>query len=189
MISLLNKIDEWERLGVVFEASAIIDLASGANVDPSITPTDSGYSFTSFKATTKPAVLFSREISFDGNGVFAYVLRSSSYTGGTLISEINNANDIKPKQPTVEIKGGILGADISDIGDQSRMPKYIFGNQSNQGNGGILQTIESPQYMAPGDELLLVFKNNSISNTQKIASHLRWAEPDRIPQLWSEVDR
>lgn len=188
MIPLDLKIDEWERQGVVFEASAILSLVAGANQSETITPTDAGYSFASFKATTKPVVLFSRDISFDGSGVFAYVLRDPEHTGGTDFTSINNANDIKPKEATVEIKIGILGANISNVGVISRMPRFVFGNQSNQGNGGILQTIETPQYIAPNDELLLVFKNYSTSNAQKVASHLRWAEPDRIPQLWSPID-
>lgn len=189
MRNLLDMISDWEIEGKVFEASAILTLSAGVNTSDVITPTDAGYSFTAFKATTKPVVFFSRQVSYNGDGFYAYAMRGASYTGGTLVTEINNANDIDPLEPTVEIVTGIPGANISDIGVYSRMPKFVFGNASNQGNGGALQTIETPQYIAPGDTLLLVFKNVSTSNVQKVASHLRWAEPDRIPFLWSEVDR
>lgn len=176
MIELLS------RAGFGFEISALFTLSAGSDKLEAINKANNGYVFFSFKTGSKPAILYGRKISYDDEGVHAYVYRDPVYTGGTILDKIRNSNDVNPEEPEVVIKTGILGANISSIGEESRAPAFVFGNNSNQGNGGFVETIDTPQLILPNKEFLLIFKNRSTSNVQHIGSTLRWVEGD-IPDL------
>lgn len=183
MQTLQERLDRWLIAGISYEASAVIDLASG-NDNPDLEMNESGTHYATVKAPDDRAiVLFSRQISFNTDGVFSYVYRDPTYTGGTEYTwannKINNTNDIVMIPSEVVIKVGVTP---TDLGELSRSPRFIFGNTSNQGNGGALQTIDAPQIVPPGGELLLVFKNITNGN-ERIASHIAWAEPEYIEGL------
>ena len=165
---LSELLDIWERQGYVFEASTVTSIAAGAS------------NKTIFVAGSRPVILFDRQLSYDGVGVNAAIFRSPTYTGGTLVTEINNANDIIAQANTANIYSG---ATVTADGIQTRSVRYIFGTTSNQGAGDALRAIQSPQLLLPGAVLNLVLTNRDTNAAQNIASHLRWAEPPTIPGL------
>lgn len=185
---LQDRLDKWILRGVCYEASAVISLAAG-NDTPALVMGEAGTHYAVIKAPPDRAlILFSREISFDGDGVYAYVYRDPTFTpSGTTLTwandGINNPNDIKSRPSTATIEVNVTP---TDLGELSRSAKFIFGNQSNQGKGGILQTIEIPQIIAPNEELLLVFKNIG-GNTERVGSHLVWVEVEYIEGLFRSL--
>ena len=166
--ALSELLDIWERQGYVFEASAQFTLAGGAS------------NKTIFVAGARPVILFDRQLSYDGEGVNAAIFRAPTYTGGTLVTEINNANDIIAQTNTGNL---YTGATVTVDGIQTRSIKYVFGNATNTGRGDALSVISSPQLILPGAVLNLVLTNRDTNTTQVVASHLRWAEPPTIPGL------
>lgn len=184
---LQDRLDKWILRGVCYEASAVISLAAG-NDTPALVMGEAGTHYAVIKAPPDRAlILFSREISFNGDGVYAYVYRDPAFTGGTELNwandGINNPNDIGmvPSESTIQI-----GVTPTDLGELSRSTKFVFGNESNQGNGGTLKTIEIPQIIAPNKELLLVFKNIG-NSTEKVGSHLVWVETKYIEGLFNSL--
>ena len=161
-------IDIANRQGVLFELSVDFTLTAGAFLK------------SVFKTGSKPVVFISRKVSFNGDGVNAFVYKNPTYTGGAKV-DTYNPNDINKKIETAEF---LSGATVTDDGLQSRANKYVFGSDANQGKGGILQLIDlnEPQLILPNSELLFVIENRDAAN-QKIASHVKWIEPDNIPGL------
>ena len=157
-------IDLWERAGYVFESSSESLVGGGDNYD------------LIFTTGSRPVVLFGESVSYNGEGFNILIYRDPVYTGGTPVVEINNPNDVNPANNTCGIIGG---ATISNAGTLTRAPKYVFGNPTNQGQGGTLEVVQSPQIILPNKELLIRIVNRDSAN-QDIASHLRWAEPPYI---------
>lgn len=166
--ALSDLLDIWERQGYVFEASAQFTLASSAS------------NKTIFVAGNRPVIIFDRQLSYDGVGVNAAIYRAPVYTGGTLFTEINNANDVNAQSNTVNL---YTGATVTSDGIQTRSIRYVFGSTSVQNRGVALSAIQSPQLLLPGAVLNLVLTNRDTNATQTVASHLRWAEPPSIPGL------
>ena len=165
-VSTEEIIDICKRQGRAFEGSA--EFASTGN----------DIFKTVFTTGENPVILYSRKISFSEDGVNAYLYRNPTYTGGTA-AEVNNPNDINPQDPTASI---VVGATVTDDGILSRAPVYVFGNDSNQGNGSVLQVIDNPQHLPPNSDFLLVIESRDAA-AQEIASVIEWCEPERIPGL------
>lgn len=154
-----------ERQGFAFEASINFDL-------PTATPR-----VTFFKTGDKPVILYARRVSFDGDGVDAYIYRNAEFTGGGA-AESYSVNDLIQEDAQSVITGG--ATEVS-AGVLTRAPVYIFGNTSNQSQGAVLQAIDSPQIMPPNTVYRLVLDGRA--GTQSVASHLSWCEPSRVAGL------
>ncbi|AUG84885.1 hypothetical protein Athena1_0040 [Vibrio phage Athena1] len=171
--SLEEIIDICKRQGLAFEASADF---SGAN---SISAGESSKII--FITGSKPVIFYGRRLSFSGVGVNAYIYRDPVYTGGTPATiEVNNANDINPK---TELSSFVIGATITDDGVLSRAPVYIYANESRQGKGLALESIDDPQLMPPNSVYLFVLENRDQTSAQDFASIVQFVEPDKIPGL------
>lgn len=170
VIPLAELVQACELMGYMFEASAEFPLAA------------SGVNDSLFIAQARPVILFSREMSYDGEGVNADVYRGAEFTAGTgSTNEINNPNDFFPDiESTVIIR---TGSTITSDGTKSRATRRIFGNASNQSKGDALQSLGRPLYIPPEQITLLRITNRDSTSTQTVAPHLTWIEPDRIPGI------
>lgn len=156
------------RQGFAFEASAEITLSNG------------GVSEVVFTTGSKPVILYSRQVSYEADGINFDVYRDPEFTGGsTSTVEILNSNDINPGTSECYFT---TGATITDQGTKSRATVYSFGNDSNSGNGDALQVIGTPQILAPYSDILLIAENRD-TQSNDFASIVRWVEVDRIPGL------
>lgn len=169
-------IDIWERAGYVYEISVEYTLLA------------SGKSLNVFVAGSRPCMLFSRQVSYNGVGINAFIYRNPTYTGGTPLTWGNegyeNPNDIIAHAGlSTIISDPTIAVEPDDYGTLTRSPRYVFGNESVQGRGAPIQLIESPQLVLPGQEILLILENRDINNAQDLSSHFRWAEPPSIPGL------
>lgn len=165
-------VDIAKRQGLAFESSADF---SGVN---EIAANET--SKIVFVTGSKPVIFYSRRLSFSGVGVNAFIYRDPVYTGGTVSIDINNANDVNPATP---LSSFISGATVTDDGVLSRAPVYVYGNESIQGKGAVLEVIDDPQLMLPNSTYLFVLKNRDVNNPQDIASIVQWVEVDRISGL------
>lgn len=162
-------IDICKRKGQVFEASREILIPAG------------GISYSLFRNGPKPVILFARDIGYNGVGVDAFAYRSPTITAlGMLQDTIRNPSDINPQEATVKLYAGTT---FSNVGEETRSPKYLFSSESNQSSGEPSKTIESAQYVLPNEDILLVIENRDSNASQTTSAELRWAEPDRIPGL------
>ncbi|QMP81721.1 hypothetical protein [Vibrio phage XM1] len=170
--SLEEIIDICKRQGFAFEASADFsgaqEIAGGES------------SKVIFITGSKPVIFYSRRLSFSGIGVNAYIYREPVYSGGSASIDINNANDINPQ---TELSSFISGATVSNDGILTRAPVFVYGNESIQGKGAVLEVIDDPQLMLPNSTYVFVLENRDTNNPQDIASIVQWAEPDKIPGL------
>jgi hypothetical protein len=156
------------RQGFAFEASAEITLAGG------------DVSEVVFTTGSKPVILYSRQVSYEADGINFDVYRDPDFSGGSTTDiEVLNSNDINPGSPECYFT---TGATITDQGVKSRATIYSFGNDSNSGNGGALQVIGTPQILAPNSSILLIAENRDTQQND-FASIVRWVEVDRIPGL------
>lgn len=150
------------KLGVQHEGSTLLSgVAGGASND------------TIFLTGSLPVVLKGRRVSYTGGGVSAFIYENPVYSGGGAVP-YENANAINPVAGLVQI---IVGSTVSDDGSLIFAPVHSLGNQSNQGKGAIVSTIESEHILAPNTPYLLRLTNLD-SGSQDIASHLTWYEGD-----------
>lgn len=162
-------IDICKRQGCVFEASREVSIPAGGTVT------------SVFKTGNKPAILFARDIGYDGVGVNAFAYRDPNLSSNGSIEETTrNPSDINPQPATVEI---YTSPTVVSIGAETRSPKYLFSNTSNQGSGQPAKTIESPQFILPNKLIVLTITNRDTNAAQNIFAELRWAEPTRIPGI------
>lgn len=169
----LNEVIEIARFqGVSFEGSADF---SGANAIPA-----GGSIKTIFITGDKPVIFYSRKLSYAGDGINAYLYRDPTYTGGVALIDINNPNDINPQESQCTF---LSNATVTDDGIVSRATVYVYGNQSVQGRGEVLEVIDSPQLMGPNSTFLFVLENRDGSNVQDVSSIVEWSEVDKIPGL------
>lgn len=148
------------KLGVQHEGSTLLqDVAAGASND------------TIFLTGALPVALKGRIINFDGVGVKGEVYTGATYTGGTP-AEYQNASDINPVTGLAQI---IVGATVTNDGDLAFAPTYSFGNESNQGKGGIQSTLGGEKLLNPNTAYLLRLTSLD-TQTQNISSFLTWYE-------------
>lgn len=148
------------KLGVQHEGSTLLqDVAAGASND------------TIFLTGALPVALKGRVINFDGTGVKGEIYTGATYTGGT-VAEYQNASDINPAAGLAQI---IVGATITADGDLAFAPTYSFGNDSNQGKGGIQSTLGGEKLLKPNTAYLLRLTSLDTA-TQNISSFLTWYE-------------
>lgn len=166
-------IDVWGRAGYVYETSVDLSISSSGNVR------------TIFIVGDRPVVIFSRQISYNGDGVNLDIYRDPDYSGGTSL-EYYNANDVCPQPNIAEPSGNdaqgdkiLSGATVSDVGIKTRATVYVYGNESNQGKGAPTQAIGSPQILYPGETICFVITNRDTA-AQSVASLVRWASPPSI---------
>lgn len=179
-------IDIWERAGYVYESSGEVTLTAAGDLDA---PDEGSYLETVFIAGSRPVVVYARDISYNGVGMNLLVYRDPTYTDGTEKIEYYNPNDINPQDNDPENGGDIIWSDatVSVSGTITRAPRYIFGNESNQGAGQPIRAITTPQYVPPGGVLNFYALNRSTTGTQKFASTLRWASVPNIEEyIFSE---
>lgn len=170
--SLEEIIDICKRQGFAFEAS--VDFSGAQEI------AGGESSKVIFITGSKPVIFYSRRLSFSGVGVDAYIYRDPIYSGGSVSIDINNANDINPQ---TELSSFISGATVTDDGILTRAPVFIYGNESNQGKGAVLEVIDEPQLMLPNSTYVFVLENRDANAAQDVASIVQWAEPDKIPGL------
>ena len=154
-----------ERQGVAFQASAEFSLASGSPIE------------TMFRTGSKPVIIYSRKISYDGAGLNAKLYRDAASSNGTIIESFST-NDLIQNDAQ---SGFYSGATITVSGEETRAPSFIFGNSSNQGQGAALQAIDEPQIIPANSEYRFVLESRS--GTQTVASQVEWCELDNIEGL------
>lgn len=167
-VSMDEVIDICKRQGLAFESSVDVSIPSGGSLK------------TVFVTGSKPVVIHSRRVSYDSDGLNAFIYREPVYTGGSVTIEVNNPNDINPQPSQCSF---ISGATVTNDGIQSRAPVYVYGNTSKQGKGESLELIEDPQIVPPNSEVLFVLGSRDSTGAQQVASIVEWIEPDRIPGI------
>lgn len=174
-------IDRCERFGTAYEASREVNLAANAEA------------ISLFRTNGKFVLFHARELGYNGIGIDAKAYRDPVITNpGSLESTTRNANDLfKPTDPlyapsTVQL---YVGPTYSSIGTETRAPKNIFSNESNQGSGGAPDVIETPQWILTNKDLILYFKNRDTNNSQRIFAEIRWCEITRVPGLIIQNDQ
>lgn len=178
-------IDVCKVSGSTFVASASLDLTAADDDSDDIENLgggDGGYSFTGFRTGDKPVILYRRKISYNDDGVIAYIYREPTFVGGTIggspSTNFRNPNDINAKPSTVVINGGLASAgnagDVLPLGSETATREFVFGNQSNQGAGGFVSILDEPVIISPNKQYLLIFKSEA-GVPQSVASHLGWA--------------
>lgn len=197
-IDIQRVIEIAKRQGRRFGASATLTLTAGADTDDDITLGNAGYSYSGFKTGDRPTILISRRIAYDGDGVNAYIYRDPTFVDGTIGGTawdddyFRNSNDINPKTSLVTINIGLTAGsstgNLSALGEETFMPQFIFGNTSNQGNGGLIPLIDDPLIMPPNKQYILISKNRSTSTAETVASHVEWVEVDHIPGIVLDND-
>lgn len=159
-VTVQGYVEANSKLGVQHEGSTLLsNIAAGASND------------TIFLTGSLPVALKGRVINFDGVGVKGEIYTGATYTGGAL-AEYQNASDINPVTGLTQI---IVGATITNDGDLAFAPTYSFGNESNQGKGGIQSTLGSEKLLKPNTAYLLRLTSLD-SSTQNISSFLTWYE-------------
>lgn len=167
--SIEEIIDICKRQGLLFEAAREFTLPASSE------------SKSLFVTGSKPAILISRQISFDGDGVDCYSYRDPEVSNlGAPETTIRNPSDINPKNPTVNL---YASATIESDGIETRkFVPLMTGTGILQPNGSGIQTIETEHSILPNKQINHVISNRSDSAQQVYAS-LTWIEPDRIPGL------
>ena len=165
----LKTIDELvnicERQGFAFQASAEFTLSSSSPIE------------TMFRTGDKPVIIYSRKISYDGAGLNAKLYRNATSIGGTMIESFST-NDLVQHDAQA---GFYSGATIINYGEETRAPSFIFGNSSNQGQGGALQAIDEPQIIPPNSEYRFLLEGRA--GSQAVASQVEWCELENISGL------
>lgn len=182
-MTMAELVDIWERAGYVYETSGEFDLAARGAGE---TPAAGSFNQVIFKAGSRPVVFFSREISYNRVGLNVDIYRDPVYSGGVNL-EYYNANDVNPQpnypEPTEGQEQGdqfLTSPTVTNIGVKSRATRPIFGNESIQGQGQPIQAINSPQILAPFDEICFYVESRDENNVQTFASLVRWASPPDI---------
>lgn len=168
-VSLEEIIGIAERQGYGYEASVLdVSIPAGDTLK------------TIFITGSRPVIFYSRRISYDSEGINAYIYRDPVYTGGTESIDVNNANDI-----VFHDEGSVFlsSANVTDDGVLTRSPVPVHGNTSNQGKGNVLQSIDTPQLMLPNRTFNFVIENRDSQSAQLIGSLVQWVEPVNIPDL------
>lgn len=146
--------------GVQFEGSTLLSAVAGGASNNTVFVTDS-----------LPVILKGRKIAYSGEGVSAFIYEAPTYGGGSEV-EYQNANAINP---VVGLSKIIVGSTVTDDGDLIFAPVHSLGNQSRQGKGAVVSSIESEHVLKPNTAYLLRLTSLD-SQTQDIASHLSWFE-------------
>lgn len=146
--------------GVQHEGSVLLQDVPGLSSNDTI-----------FLTGALPVALKGRIINFDGVGVKGEIYTGAAYTGGTP-AEYQNASDINPVAGLSQI---IVGATVTNDGDLAFAPTYSFGNESNQGKGGIQSTLGGEKLLKPNTAYLLRLTSLD-TQAQNISSFLTWYE-------------
>ncbi|AHK11662.1 hypothetical protein S141_16 [Shewanella sp. phage 1/41] len=156
------------KLGVQHEGSAIFEAIPALGVNSTI-----------FLTGALPVALKGRIINFSGVGVKGEIFTGATYTGGTEV-EYQNASDINPVTGLAKI---IVGATITSVGTTAFAPTYSFGNESNQGKGGVQSTLGGEKLLKPNTAYLLRLVSLD-TQPQDISSFLSWYEGELdMPRL------
>lgn len=154
--------------GHTHEISVDVTLAAGATLNHA------------FRTGPNPVVVKSRTLCFDGVGINAFIYRDSTLTVSGPI-ESYNVNDLNPFEPASVFYSSPT---ITNVGEMTRAPRYIFGPASNQSAGAVFQAIESPQLLKPNTDHVFRLVNRDTNNAQKVSSLIEWYEgPIDIPVM------
>ena len=148
------------KSGVQHEGSTLLTAVAGLSSNDTI-----------FLTGALPVALKGRIINFDGVGVKGEIYTGATYTGGTPV-EYQNASDINRVAGLAQI---IVGATVTNDGDLAFAPTYSFGNESNQGKGGIQSTLGGEKLLKPNTAYLLRLTSLD-AQAQNISSFLTWYE-------------
>lgn len=167
-VSLQSLIEVAGIMGCAFEATDSASFPAGVS------------SYTIFRTGSKPVIIHSREISYDGIGGTVFTYRDPVYTGGMVRDLTRNPNDISPMTSEVTI---ISGSTVTDLGVESRSTRYLIGPTSQQAQGSSPRETLTPHLMLPNKEILFVIRNDDSNSAQTFAVGIGWIEIDNIPQL------
>ena len=148
------------KLGVQHEGSTLLLGVAGNTSNNTI-----------FLTGDSPVVLKSRNISFTGVGVTAFIYEGSTYTGGTS-APYENPNAINPVAGLSTI---IVGANIDVQGTLIFAPDNLIGPDSAQSKGSIGKDVGQEKILKPNTAYQLRLKSLD-SQPQNIASIISWYE-------------
>lgn len=147
--------------GLQFESSSpVTSLAAAGNAD------------TIFITGSKPVIIKSRTVKFNGILLVTRVFRAPTYTGGTPVT-FYNLNDIGPVASTVTI---LSGATVTSAGTEFGSPTYDIGS-SGIGNVQIstYSTTGVERVLRPNTVYLQRITNNDVA-AQLVSGSLTWYE-------------
>lgn len=151
------------KVGRQYEASWNVPaLGNGANAD------------VSFVTGSKPIIVKSRIVKFNGTSLVTRVYRGPTFTPGMNIPYAN-LNDRNP------VTGGVvvtLGPDVTATGTEIASPSYDIGTQG-QGNStfGTYSVYGGERVLRPNTAYLLRINNDS-GATQRVSGYISWYEGD-----------